>query len=121
MTPVRWLVLITLFTFVIFFVMRAILRDRHGNRICKRLKPGKQISGVCLGLAERYTSQIPALFPGEGALARTIALALVVEQLASDRKKAEAILDKARKEAPLDHGVLRALVEVTLKTPSVAS
>jgi LmbE family N-acetylglucosaminyl deacetylase len=26
-----------------------------------------------IGLAERYTSQIPALFPGEGALARTIA------------------------------------------------
>ncbi|HYR28011.1 MAG TPA: PspC domain-containing protein, partial [Thermoanaerobaculia bacterium] len=37
---------------VVFFVMRAILRDRHGNRICKRLKPGKQISGVCLGLSE---------------------------------------------------------------------
>jgi tetratricopeptide (TPR) repeat protein len=43
---------------------------------------------------------------------RTIALALVVEQLASDRRKAEAILDKARKESPLDHGVLRALVEM---------
>ncbi|HYJ11147.1 MAG TPA: tetratricopeptide repeat protein, partial [Polyangiaceae bacterium] len=43
---------------------------------------------------------------------RTIALALVVEQLASDRKKAEAILDKARKESPLDHGVLRALIEM---------
>lgn len=43
---------------------------------------------------------------------RTIALAIVVEQLAADRKKAEAILDKARKEAPLDHAVLRALVEM---------
>jgi tetratricopeptide (TPR) repeat protein len=43
---------------------------------------------------------------------RTIALSLVVEQLASDRKKAEAILDKARKEAPLDHTILRALVEM---------
>lgn len=43
---------------------------------------------------------------------RTLGLALVVEQLAGDRKKAEAILDKARKEAPLDHTVLRALVEM---------
>ena len=43
---------------------------------------------------------------------RTLALALVVEQLAGDRKKAEAILDKARKDAPLDHTVLRALVEL---------
>ena len=44
--------------------------------------------------------------------ARTIGLALVVEQLAGDRKKAEAILDKARKEAPLDANVLRALIEM---------
>ena len=43
---------------------------------------------------------------------RTLGLALVVEQLAGDRKKAEAILDKARKDAPLDHSVLRALVEM---------
>jgi len=43
---------------------------------------------------------------------RTLGLALVVEQLGGDRKKAEAILDKARKEAPLDHTVLRALVEM---------
>jgi tetratricopeptide (TPR) repeat protein len=43
---------------------------------------------------------------------RTLALALVVEQLGGDRKKAEAILDKARKEAPLDHTILRALVEM---------
>lgn len=43
---------------------------------------------------------------------RTLGLALVVEQLAGDRKKAEAILDKARKESPLDHAVLRALVEM---------
>jgi cellulose synthase operon protein C len=47
---------------------------------------------------------------------RTLALALVVEQLAGDRKKAEAILDKARKEAPLDHTVLRALVEMHQRT-----
>lgn len=44
--------------------------------------------------------------------ARTLALAMVIEQLASDRKKAEAILDKARKEAPLDHIILRALIEM---------
>jgi tetratricopeptide (TPR) repeat protein len=43
---------------------------------------------------------------------RTLALALVVEQLGGDRKKAEAILDRARKEAPLDHTILRALVEM---------
>jgi phage shock protein PspC (stress-responsive transcriptional regulator) len=28
------------------------LRDRQGNRIYKRLKPGRQLSGVCLGLSE---------------------------------------------------------------------
>ena len=43
---------------------------------------------------------------------RTLGLALVVEQMSGDRKKAEAILDKARKEAPLDHAILRALVEM---------
>ena len=43
---------------------------------------------------------------------RTLGLALVVEQMTGDRKKAEAILDKARKEAPLDHAILRALVEM---------
>jgi tetratricopeptide (TPR) repeat protein len=43
---------------------------------------------------------------------RTLGLALTVEQLANDRKKAEAILEKARKELPLDHTVLRALVEM---------
>lgn len=43
---------------------------------------------------------------------RTLALSLVVEQLGGDRKKAEAILDRARKEAPLDHTILRALVEM---------
>lgn len=48
----------------------------------------------------------------EAKRARTIALAMVVEQLASDRKKAEAILDRARKEAPLDHTILRALIEM---------
>jgi cellulose synthase operon protein C len=46
---------------------------------------------------------------------RTLGLALVVEQLGNDRKKAEAILDKARKEAPLDHTVMRALVEMHLR------
>jgi tetratricopeptide (TPR) repeat protein len=43
---------------------------------------------------------------------RTLSLALVIEQLGSDRKKAEALLDKARKEAPLDHLILRALIEM---------
>jgi tetratricopeptide (TPR) repeat protein len=44
--------------------------------------------------------------------ARTLELARVTEQLAGDRKKAEALLEKARKESPLDHFVLRALVEM---------
>jgi tetratricopeptide (TPR) repeat protein len=48
----------------------------------------------------------------EAKRSRTLGLALVLEQLAGDRKKAEAILDKARKEAPLDPTVLRALVEM---------
>lgn len=37
---------------LLFFLMLAVLRDRNGNRICKRLKPGRQVSGVCLGLSE---------------------------------------------------------------------
>ncbi|RYZ09530.1 MAG: hypothetical protein EOO73_04330 [Myxococcales bacterium] len=48
----------------------------------------------------------------EARRARTLDLALVIEQLGGDRKKAEALLDKARKESPLDHAVLRALVEM---------
>lgn len=35
-----------------FYVLLAALRDRTGNRICKRLKPGRALSGVCLGLSE---------------------------------------------------------------------
>lgn len=37
---------------VMFYLMLAVLRDRNGNRICKRLRPGRQLSGVCLGLSE---------------------------------------------------------------------
>jgi cellulose synthase operon protein C len=46
---------------------------------------------------------------------RTLSLALVIEQLGGDRKKAEALLEKTRKESPLDHSVLRALVELHLR------
>ena len=42
---------------------------------------------------------------------RTLALALVEEQIGGDRKRAEATLDKARKEWPQDSAVLRALAE----------
>ncbi len=35
-----------------FYLLLAALRDRSGNRICKRLKPGRALSGVCLGLSE---------------------------------------------------------------------
>jgi tetratricopeptide (TPR) repeat protein len=42
---------------------------------------------------------------------RTLALALVEEQIGGDRKRAEATLDKARKEWPHDSAVLRALAE----------
>ncbi len=48
----------------------------------------------------------------EAKRARTLSLALVIEQLGGDRKKAEALLEKTRKESPLDHTVLRALVEM---------
>jgi phage shock protein PspC (stress-responsive transcriptional regulator) len=37
---------------IFFYVVIAALRDRNGNRICKRLKPGRALSGVCLGLSE---------------------------------------------------------------------
>ena len=37
---------------LVFYTLLAALRDRHGNRICKRLRPGRQVSGVCLGLSE---------------------------------------------------------------------
>lgn len=46
---------------LLFFLMLAVLRDKSGNRICKRLKPGRQVSGVCLGLAEA-TGISPVLF-----------------------------------------------------------
>ena len=42
---------------------------------------------------------------------RTLALALVEEQIAGDRKRAEATFDKARKEWPHDSAVLRAVAE----------
>ncbi|MET0792438.1 MAG: hypothetical protein ABW061_13035, partial [Polyangiaceae bacterium] len=42
---------------------------------------------------------------------RTLALALVEEQIAGDRKRAEATFEKARKEWPHDSAVLRALAE----------
>ncbi|HEY4106300.1 MAG TPA: hypothetical protein VGM44_20515, partial [Polyangiaceae bacterium] len=42
---------------------------------------------------------------------RTIALAIVEEQIVGDRKRAEATFDKARKEWPYDSAVLRALAE----------
>jgi len=42
---------------------------------------------------------------------RTLALALVQEQIAGDRKGAEATFDKARKEWPHDSAVLRAVAE----------
>ncbi|HEY0463985.1 MAG TPA: hypothetical protein VGC79_07240, partial [Polyangiaceae bacterium] len=42
---------------------------------------------------------------------RKLGLALVEEQIAGDRKRAEATFDKARKEWPHDSGVLRAVAE----------
>src|SRR5690606_3227736 len=42
---------------------------------------------------------------------RTIQLAIVEEQINRDRRRAEAILEKARKDFPLDGRVLRALAE----------
>jgi cellulose synthase operon protein C len=48
----------------------------------------------------------------EAKRSRTLSLALVIEQQGNDRKKAEALLEKTRKESPLDHTVLRALVEM---------
>jgi phage shock protein PspC (stress-responsive transcriptional regulator) len=37
---------------LLFYVLIAVLHDRHGNRICKRIKEGRLLSGVCLGLSE---------------------------------------------------------------------
>lgn len=44
--------LISVLPVIFFYVLIAALRDRNGNRICKRLKPGRALSGVCLGLSE---------------------------------------------------------------------
>jgi len=46
------IVLLSVIPVLIFYGLLAALRDRHGNRTCKRLKPGRQLSGVCLGLSE---------------------------------------------------------------------
>ena len=45
---------------VVLYALLAALRDRNGNRIYKRLGPGRQLSGVCLGIAEA-TGVSPAL------------------------------------------------------------
>ncbi|HEX2123271.1 MAG TPA: PspC domain-containing protein [Thermoanaerobaculia bacterium] len=37
---------------LIFYAVLISLRDRNGNRIHKRLKKGRAVSGVCLGLSE---------------------------------------------------------------------
>ena len=46
---------------------------------------------------------------------RTLALAVVYETIVGDRKKADAVLDKARKEWPHDAVVMRAVVEHHLR------
>jgi tetratricopeptide (TPR) repeat protein len=46
---------------------------------------------------------------------RTLSLALVEEQIAFDRKRAEATFEKARKEWPHDSAVLRALAEFHIR------
>lgn len=70
----------------------------------RRAMPEKAIELATEFLARATTA--------EAKRARTLDLARVVEQLGGDRKKAEALLEKARKESPLDHAVLRALVEM---------
>lgn len=57
---VAFVTLIAVIPLLLFYALLAALRDRHGNRICKRLGPGRQISGVCLGLSEA-TGVSPAL------------------------------------------------------------
>jgi len=44
--------LLSMVPVILFYLLLAALRDRSGNRICKRLKPGRALSGVCLGLSE---------------------------------------------------------------------
>ncbi|HEY3495142.1 MAG TPA: tetratricopeptide repeat protein [Polyangiaceae bacterium] len=56
------------------------------------------------GLLERATTR-------EEKRDRTLALASVLEQIAGDKKRAEALFEKAKKEWPQDVAVLRALVE----------
>jgi len=46
---------------------------------------------------------------------RTLALALVEEQIGGDKKRAEGTFERARKEWPYDSGVLRALAEFQLR------
>ncbi|HYP89535.1 MAG TPA: tetratricopeptide repeat protein, partial [Polyangiaceae bacterium] len=68
--------------------------------------------GVPEQAVELQTEFLSRATTAETKRARTLGLALTVEQLTGDRKKAEAILDRARKEAPLDHTILRALIEM---------
>lgn len=44
--------LLSMVPVILFCLLLAALRDRNGNRIYKRLKPGRALSGVCLGLSE---------------------------------------------------------------------
>lgn len=54
---------------LILWAILAALRDRNGNRICKRLRPGRQLSGVCLGLSEATGTSVLVFRLGFIALA----------------------------------------------------
>jgi lipopolysaccharide biosynthesis regulator YciM len=60
---------------------------------------------------ELQTSLLERATTPEQKRDRTLALAVVFEQVAKDRKRADATLDRARREWPQDVQVLRALVE----------
>jgi tetratricopeptide (TPR) repeat protein len=87
-------------------------RDAEDGDTISRLVQVLGRRGMADKAVELQTEFLGRATTPEAKRDRTLALALVVEQLANDRKKAEAILDKARKELPLDHTVLRALIEM---------
>lgn len=87
-------------------------RDPEDGDSLSRLVHVLSRRGMTEKAVELQTEFLGRATTPETKRARTLQLAMVVEQLASDRKKAEAILDKARKESPLDHTILRALIEM---------
>jgi phage shock protein PspC (stress-responsive transcriptional regulator) len=74
-------VMVTAFAVIPLLILWAILaalRDRNGNRISKRLGPGRQVSGVCLGLSEATGTSVLVFRLGFIALTLADGIGLVL-------------------------------------------